>query len=74
VNAEIAGHQRSARRAHTSQSEDLPKLISRVDQLGSVETLRWLVSPRPGYRRSVMPRHYAVVKQAAGAVDDRLGR
>jgi LmbE family N-acetylglucosaminyl deacetylase len=46
VNAEIArAIQRSAAAAHTSQSEALPALISRVDQLGSVETLRWLVSP-----------------------------
>ena len=44
--AEIArAIQRSAAAAHTSQSEALPELIDRVDQLGIVETLRWLVSP-----------------------------
>jgi N-acetylglucosamine malate deacetylase 2 len=37
--------QKSAAAAHTSQSEALPELIGRLDQLGSVETLRWLVSP-----------------------------
>lgn len=37
--------QESAAAAHTSQSEALPVLIKRLDQLGSVETLRWLVSP-----------------------------
>ena len=37
--------QKSAAAVHTSQSELLPELISRLDQLGSVETLRWLVSP-----------------------------
>ena len=37
--------QKSAAAAHTSQSEALPELISRLDQLDGVETLRWLVSP-----------------------------
>ncbi|HEY6494692.1 MAG TPA: PIG-L family deacetylase [Trebonia sp.] len=37
--------QRSAAAAHATQADALPKLIARVDQLGSVETLRWLVSP-----------------------------
>jgi LmbE family N-acetylglucosaminyl deacetylase len=37
--------QKSAAAAHTTQSEALPELISRLDQLGNVETLRWLVSP-----------------------------
>src|SRR5215469_2654459 len=37
--------QKSAAAAHTSQSEALPELISRLDQLDSAETLRWLVSP-----------------------------
>jgi LmbE family N-acetylglucosaminyl deacetylase len=56
VNAEIArAIQRSAAAAHTSQSEALPALISRVDQLGSVETLRWLVSPARVPAQRVMP-------------------
>jgi len=37
--------QKSAAAAHASQSEALPELLSRLDQLGSVETMRWLVSP-----------------------------
>ena len=37
--------QKAAAAAHTTQAEALPALISRLDQLGSVETLRWLVSP-----------------------------
>lgn len=37
--------QKSAASAHTTQSDALPELISRVDRLGSVEALRWLVSP-----------------------------
>jgi len=46
--------QKSAAAAHTSQSEALPELISRLDQLDGVETLRWLVSPArvPGQRAS----------------------
>lgn len=37
--------QRSAAAAHATQTETLPLLIDRVDQLGSEETLRWLVAP-----------------------------
>ena len=37
--------QKSAAAAHTSQSESLPELISRLDQLGTTETLRWLLKP-----------------------------
>jgi N-acetylglucosamine malate deacetylase 2 len=37
--------QKSAAAAHASQSEALPQVIGRLDQLGSAETLRWLVSP-----------------------------
>jgi LmbE family N-acetylglucosaminyl deacetylase len=51
--AEIArAIQKSAAAAHATQSEALPEMISRLDQLGSVETLRWLVSPArvPGQR------------------------
>lgn len=54
--AEIArAIQKSAAAAHTTQAEALPEMISRVDKLGSMETLRWLVSPArvPGQR--VMP-------------------
>jgi N-acetylglucosamine malate deacetylase 2 len=37
--------QKSAAAAHASQSEALPEVIGRLDQLGGAETLRWLVSP-----------------------------
>jgi LmbE family N-acetylglucosaminyl deacetylase len=37
--------QKSAVAAHASQSEALPEVIGRLDQLGRTETLRWLVSP-----------------------------
>jgi hypothetical protein len=44
--------QKSAAAAHATQSAALPGLISRLDELGSVEALRWLVSPArvPGQR------------------------
>ena len=47
--------QKSAVAAHATQAEALPETISRLDRLGHVETLRWLVSPAriPGQR--VMP-------------------
>jgi LmbE family N-acetylglucosaminyl deacetylase len=46
ADAEVArAIQKSAAAAHTSQSEALPELISRLDQLGNAETLRWLISP-----------------------------
>jgi LmbE family N-acetylglucosaminyl deacetylase len=46
ADAEIArAIQKSAVAAHATQSEALPELISRLDRLGSDETLRWLVSP-----------------------------
>jgi N-acetylglucosamine malate deacetylase 2 len=51
--AEIArAIQKSAAAAHATQSEALPEMISRLDRLGSMETLRWLVSPArvPGQR------------------------
>jgi N-acetylglucosamine malate deacetylase 2 len=54
--AEVArAIQKSAAAAHTSQAEVLPELISRLDQLGSVETLRWLVSPARVPAQRVMP-------------------
>lgn len=37
--------QKSAAAAHATQAEALPELISRLNQLGSAETMRWLVSP-----------------------------
>jgi LmbE family N-acetylglucosaminyl deacetylase len=37
--------QKSAAAAHATQADALPELISRLDQLGSVEALRWLVRP-----------------------------
>jgi N-acetylglucosamine malate deacetylase 2 len=55
ADAELArAIQKSAAAAHTTQAEALPELLSRVDQLDSVETLRWLVSPArvPGPRVS----------------------
>jgi LmbE family N-acetylglucosaminyl deacetylase len=46
ADAEVArAIQKSAAAAHISQSEALPELISRLDQLGHAETLRWLISP-----------------------------
>jgi N-acetylglucosamine malate deacetylase 2 len=46
ADAELArAIQKSALAAHTSQSAAIPELISRLDQLGTVETLRWLLSP-----------------------------
>jgi N-acetylglucosamine malate deacetylase 2 len=46
ADAEVArAIQKSAAAAHATQAESLPELISRLDQLGSVETMRWLVSP-----------------------------
>jgi LmbE family N-acetylglucosaminyl deacetylase len=37
--------QKAAAGAHASQWESLPEVASQLDQLGSVETLRWLPSP-----------------------------
>lgn len=47
--------QKSAAAAHVTQPEALPELISRPDQFGTLEALRWLVGPArvPGQR--VMP-------------------
>lgn len=47
--------QKSAAAAHTTQSETLPELMSRLDLLGNVETLRWLVSPARVPQQRVMP-------------------
>jgi len=51
--AEVArAIQKSAAAVHATQPEALPGLISRLDELDSVEALRWLVSPArvPGQR------------------------
>lgn len=46
ADAELArAIQKSAAAAHRSQSETLPELITRLDELGDVEALRWLFSP-----------------------------
>lgn len=46
ADAEVArAIQKSAAAAHVTQAEALPALIRRLDQLGTVETLRWLVNP-----------------------------
>jgi LmbE family N-acetylglucosaminyl deacetylase len=37
--------QKASAAAHTSQREALPELVSRLDQRGSVETMRWLLPP-----------------------------
>ena len=37
--------QKAAAAAHATQAEALPVLVRRLDQLGNVEMLRWLVSP-----------------------------
>jgi hypothetical protein len=56
TDAEVArAIQKSAAAAHTSQADALPELISRLDQLGSVEALRWLVSPVRIPEQRVMP-------------------
>jgi N-acetylglucosamine malate deacetylase 2 len=56
ADAELArAIQKSALAAHTSQSEALPELISRLDQLGAMETLRWLLSPVRIPRQRVWP-------------------
>jgi N-acetylglucosamine malate deacetylase 2 len=55
ADAELArAIQKSAVAAHATQAEALPELLSRLDRLDSVETLRWLVSPArvPGPRVS----------------------
>jgi N-acetylglucosamine malate deacetylase 2 len=48
--------QRSAARAHTSQSEALPEVLARLDSLGSHEQLRWLLAPTVAPERVTMPR------------------
>jgi LmbE family N-acetylglucosaminyl deacetylase len=56
ADAEVArAIQKSAAAAHTSQSAALPELISRLDQLGSAETLRWLLSPARVPAQRVLP-------------------
>jgi LmbE family N-acetylglucosaminyl deacetylase len=46
ADAEVArAIQKSAAAAHATQEETFPALMSHLDQLGTVETLRWLVSP-----------------------------
>jgi hypothetical protein len=42
---EVARAIQKSAAARASQWEALPELISRLDQFGSVETLRWLLSP-----------------------------
>jgi LmbE family N-acetylglucosaminyl deacetylase len=54
--AEVArAIQKSAAAAHATQAEALPELISRLNQLGSVETVRWLVSPARIPKQRVRP-------------------
>jgi N-acetylglucosamine malate deacetylase 2 len=48
--------QRSAARAHASQSEVLPELLARLDSLGSHEQLRWLLPPTIAPERVITPR------------------
>jgi LmbE family N-acetylglucosaminyl deacetylase len=48
--------QKSAAAAYASQSEALPGVISRLDQLGNVEALRWLVSPTRVPWQGALPR------------------
>lgn len=53
ADAEVArAVQKSAAAAHTTQSQALPGLLSRLDRLGNTEAVRWLVSPArvPGQR------------------------
>jgi LmbE family N-acetylglucosaminyl deacetylase len=39
--------QKSAAAAHTSQSEELPATLRRIDLLDGTETLRWVLPPQP---------------------------
>jgi N-acetylglucosamine malate deacetylase 2 len=48
--------QRSAARAHASQSEALPEVLARVDRLGSHEQLRWLLAPSAARQPVMVPR------------------
>jgi N-acetylglucosamine malate deacetylase 2 len=48
--------QRSAARAHASQSEALPEVFTRLDSLGSHEQLRWLLTPAIAAQRVMTPR------------------
>jgi hypothetical protein len=48
--------QRSAARAHASQSEVLPEVFTRLDGLGSHEQLRWLLAPSIAPQRVITPR------------------
>jgi len=65
--------QRSAARAHASQSEALPELLARLDSLGSHEQLRWLlpptIAPTVAPQRVTTPR--AAVEPRRGAVPCR---
>jgi N-acetylglucosamine malate deacetylase 2 len=48
--------QRSAARAHASQSEALPEVLAGLDSRGSHEQLRWLLAPAVAPERMVVPR------------------
>jgi N-acetylglucosamine malate deacetylase 2 len=48
--------QRSAARAHASQSETLPEVFASLDSLGSHEQLRWLLAPAIAPERVTAPR------------------
>ena len=68
--AEVArAIQKSAAAAHASQSEALPGVISRLDLLGNVEALRWLVSPERVLGQSVLPETHARAWQQRGPAE-----
>jgi N-acetylglucosamine malate deacetylase 2 len=48
--------QRSAARAHASQSETLPEVLASLGRLGSQEQLRWLLAPAAAPERVTVPR------------------
>jgi N-acetylglucosamine malate deacetylase 2 len=61
--------QRSAARAHASQSEALPEVLARMDRLGGHEQLRWLLAPALAPRPVMVPRFAAeACREAAPAL------
>jgi N-acetylglucosamine malate deacetylase 2 len=54
--ADARAAQRSAARAHASQSETLPGVLDGLDRLGSHEQLRWLLPVPVSSRQVIAPR------------------
>jgi N-acetylglucosamine malate deacetylase 2 len=56
TDAEVArAIQKSAAAAHVTQSETLPALLTRLDELGTLEAVRWLISPARVPAQRAMP-------------------